>query len=103
MASSKKITKKSNKNTKDSRKSRSLPLADKILGPNTVGNQKYVPEPLTEEQRMIFQSQVLIPISISGKTHAMLGPMISIEIFKKKIYNNEKFEISDTSLKISKF
>lgn len=26
---------------------------------------------------MIFQSQVLIPISISGKTHAMLGPLSS--------------------------
>lgn len=75
MASSTKITKESNKNTKDSKKSQSLPLADKILGPNTMGNQQYVPKPLTEEQRIIFQSQVLIPISISGKTHAMQGPL----------------------------
>lgn len=75
MASSTKITKDSAKNTKDSRKSQGLPLSNKILGPNTVGNQPYVPEPLTEEQMMIFQIQVLIPISISGKTHAMLGPL----------------------------
>lgn len=75
MASCIKITKDSTKNTKDSRKSQGLPLSDKILGPNIVGNQQYVPEPLNEEQRMIFQSQVLIPISISGKKHTMLRPL----------------------------
>lgn len=75
MTSFTKITKESNKSTKDSKKTQGLPLADKILCPNTMGNQQYVPEPLTEEQRIIFQSQVLIAISISGKTHAMLGPL----------------------------
>lgn len=75
MASSTKTTKESNKNTKDSRKSQGLPLANRILGPNTVGNQQYVPEPFTEEQRRISQPHVLIPISIFGKTHAMLGPL----------------------------
>lgn len=41
-----------------------------------MGNQQYIPEPpLVEEKRRIYQSQVLIPISISGKTYAMLGPL----------------------------
>lgn len=80
MASSTKIIKESNKNTKDSRKSQTLPFADKILGPNTMGNQQCVLEPLTEEQRMIFQSQILIPISIYGKTHAMLGPLSNLNV-----------------------
>lgn len=54
MASSAKTTKESTKNTKDSKKSSGLPLVDKILGPNIVGNQQYVPKPLAKEQRRIF-------------------------------------------------
>lgn len=49
MVSSAKTTKELTQNTKDFKKSPGLPLADKILGPNTVGNQQYVPEPLTKE------------------------------------------------------
>lgn len=85
MASSGKSTKESTKNTKDSKKSQGLPLADKILGPNTMGNQQYVPEPLTEEHRRIFQSHVLIPMFIFGKTHAMLGPLSNPNVDHNKL------------------
>lgn len=85
MASSAKTTKESTKNTKDAKKSQGLPLVDKILGPNNVGNQQYVPEPLIEEQRRIFQSQVLILIYISSKTHVMLGPLLNLNVDHSKL------------------
>lgn len=85
MTSSIKTTKESTKNTKDSKKSSSLPLADKILDPNTVDNQQYVPEPLIEEQRRIFQSRILIPIFISGKTQDMLGPLSDLNADHSKL------------------
>lgn len=50
-----------------------LPLFATLSGPVMVGNQQYIPKPKTEEQRRIYASQVLIPISIFGKTHAYLN------------------------------
>lgn len=85
MASSAKATKESTKNTKNSKKSQGLPLAYRILGPNTVGNQQYIPESLTEEQNRIFQSQVLIPIFISGKIHAMIGRLSNLNVDHSKL------------------
>lgn len=71
MVSSTTINKKSSKKTHESKKTFGLLPVHKILGPHVVGNQKIVPELFTEEQRRIYQSQVLIPISITGKAHAM--------------------------------
>lgn len=78
MASSAKATKESTKNIKESKKSQDLPLADRIFGPNTVGNQQYVPEYFTEEQ-------ILIPISIYGKTHAIIGPLSTPNVDHDKL------------------
>lgn len=48
-----------------------------IKKPSLVGNQECVPEsPLLEEKRKIYQSHVLIPLTIVGKTHAYMGPFL---------------------------
>lgn len=76
MASSTKAAKYSTKATKESNKSSGLAPVHKMLGPNAVGNQPYIVEPpLAEEKRRIYQLQGLIPISVSGKMYAMLGPL----------------------------
>lgn len=81
MESSTKTTKDSSKATKESRKSSGVAPVHKVLGPTDMGNQQYVPEPpLAEEKRRIYQSRVLIPISVSGKTHAMLGPLLDATV-----------------------
>lgn len=62
------------KNTKESKDS--LPLATKLQSAILAGNQEYVLEPPNQEEKLwIFKSQVLIPYSIFGKTHALMGPM----------------------------
>lgn len=48
--------------------------------PVMVGNQQYIPEPRTEEQRRIYESQVLIPITVSRKNHALFGPLPNLNI-----------------------
>ena len=42
-----------------------------LSAPLAVGNRQYIPEPQTEEQCRIYNSQVLIPVSISKKTYAL--------------------------------
>lgn len=42
-------------------------------------------ELFTKEQRQIYQSRVLIPISITSKTHAMLGPPSDLTIDPEKL------------------
>lgn len=77
------------KNTKDSKKQSSLPVVHKILGPKVVGSQQYIPKPpLEEEKRRIYQSQILIPTFISGKTHVIAGPLkdVSTNLVKLKEY-----------------
>lgn len=79
MTSSTKTTKESTKDTIESRKSSGPALVHKVLGPNVMGNQQYTPEPPHDElKRKIYQSHVLIPIFVSGKTHVMLGPLSDI-------------------------
>lgn len=46
-----------------------------LSAPLVVGNRQYIPEPQAEEQHMIYASQVLIPVSVSDKTHALSGPL----------------------------
>lgn len=53
----------------------SLPLARVLSFASVVGNQEYVPEPPHyEEKNRIYKSQVIIPYSISGNTHALMSP-----------------------------
>lgn len=41
-----------------------------------IGNHEYVPGPPNYEEKIqIYISHVIIPYSISGKTHALMGPM----------------------------
>ena len=49
-----------------------LPPFTTLFAPMTVGNQQYIPEPKTEEQRRIYASQVLIPVSVSGKKSCII-------------------------------
>lgn len=49
------------------------------------GNQQYIPEPMTEEQRKIYESQVLIPVTVYGKTNALLGPFPDLNTDPSKL------------------
>lgn len=64
-----------------------MALVTQILGPMLVGNQEFDPEPpLVEEKIWIYISQILVPLTISGETHAFMGslpsPDFGVEIFK---------------------
>lgn len=91
MATSSKTSKGRSKATKTSAKSKSpkkiskLPPFATLPSPVMVGNQKYIPELKTEEQRRIYASQVLIPISVSSKTHALSGPLVDLDIDFRKL------------------
>lgn len=62
------------KSTKESKDSR--PLSTRLQSPILNGNQQYVPEsPMQEENLRIYESHLLIPYSISGKPHALMGPL----------------------------
>lgn len=52
-----------------------------------MGNQQYIPEPKTEEHRRIYESQVLIPITVSGKNHAFFGPLPNLNIEPRRLRN----------------
>lgn len=85
METSSKTSKDINKATKTSVKSKApkkiseLPLFATLPIPVMVGNQQYIPEPKTEEQHRIYTSQVLVPIYVSGKTHALSGPLADLD------------------------
>lgn len=85
METSSKISKDISKATKTSVKSKApkkiseLPPFATLPGPVMVGNQQYIPEPKIEEQRRIYASQVLIPIFVSSKTHALSGPLVDLD------------------------
>lgn len=55
------------KHTKAPKKISDLPHFATLPSPVMMGNQQYIPEPRTEEQPRIYESQVLIPITVSGK------------------------------------
>lgn len=74
-----------NVKSKSPKKILELPPFTTLPNPVTVGNQQYIPEPKTEEQRRIYTSQVLIPFSISGKTHVLSGPLTDIDTDFRKL------------------
>lgn len=74
------------KNSKYSKKQISIPHVHKILGPKVVGNQQYIPEPPHEEKKwLIYQSHVLIIISIFGKTRAIAGLLPNINANSERL------------------
>lgn len=74
------------KSSKNSKKQSTLAPVHKIPGPTIVGNQQYIPEPpLEEEKWCIYQSQVLISISIFGMKHAILGPLPYVNVNPAKL------------------
>ena len=56
-----------------------------LCAPLVVGNRQYIPEPQTEEQRKIYTSQVLIPVSVSEKTYALSGPLADLDVDGSKL------------------
>lgn len=62
-----------------------LPPFTTLSAPLAVGNQQYIPEPKTEEHRIIYASQVLIPVYVSGKNHALSGPLTDLDIDSNKL------------------
>lgn len=91
MTTSRKTSKDISKATKTSARSKApkkiseLPLSATLPGPVMVGNKQYTPEPKTEEHCMIYASYVLIPSSVSGKTHALSGPLDDLDIDFSKL------------------
>lgn len=71
--------------TKATKKISELPPFTILSAPITMGNQQYIPEPKMEEQRRIYASQVLIPVSVSGKNHALSGPLTDLDIDSSKL------------------
>ena len=62
------------KELKQRQKEASIPIT-KIETPLLGGNQEYFPKPpLLEEKHKIYISQVIIPLTILGETHAYMGP-----------------------------
>ncbi|KAI5444303.1 hypothetical protein KIW84_012801 [Lathyrus oleraceus] len=72
-------------NIKSPKKISELPPFTILSAPITGGNQQYIPEPKIEEQHRIYASQVLIPISISRKNHALFGPLTDLDIDSSKL------------------
>ncbi|KAI5430211.1 hypothetical protein KIW84_034693 [Lathyrus oleraceus] len=62
-----------------------LPHFTTLSTPLAVGNQQYIPEPKTEEHHIIYASQVLIPVSVSRKNHALSGPLTDLDIDSNKL------------------
>ncbi|KAI5410190.1 hypothetical protein KIW84_055608 [Lathyrus oleraceus] len=62
-----------------------LPPFTTLSAPLAVGNQQYMLEPKTEEQRIIYVSQVLIPVSVFGKNHALSRPLADLDIDSSKL------------------
>lgn len=74
------------KSSKDSKKQSTIAPVHIILGPTIVASQQYIPKPsLEEEKRCIYQSHVLILISISGLKHAILGLLPDVNVNPAKL------------------
>lgn len=80
-----KVAKVSIKQTKAPKKISDFPPFATLPGPAMMGNQQYISEPKTEEQRRICEFQVLIPITVSGKNHALFGPLFDLNIDYSKL------------------
>src|SRR3954463_8346916 len=57
-----------------------LQPAVKLQSTTCSGEREFVPNPNTEEIRVIYASQVIIPFDLSGKTLAFMGPLPSENI-----------------------
>lgn len=71
----------------DIEKKLQAPFATDIEGPNFSDDYTYVLKPpMKMEKLIILASQVLIPFSIAGKTHAFLGslPISYVELYRLK-------------------
>lgn len=79
-----KVDKVSIKSTKVPKKISNLPPFAMLPGPVMRGTQ-YIPEPRTEEQRKIYESQVLIHVTVSGKTNVVLGPLPDLNTDPSKL------------------
>lgn len=67
---------------------KSLPLFPPLKNPSKpqqIGNAEYIPELETEKQRGIYKSHALLPFSLAGKPHAMLGPMADLSISQETL------------------
>ncbi|KAI5430164.1 hypothetical protein KIW84_034661 [Lathyrus oleraceus] len=71
--------------TKALKKISELPSLAILSAPLAVGNQQYIPEPKIEEQRRIYASQVLIPVYVSGKNHALYEPLADLDVDSSKL------------------
>ncbi|KAI5396598.1 hypothetical protein KIW84_062704 [Lathyrus oleraceus] len=80
-----KAAKVSIKSTKVPKKISNLPPFATLPGPVMRGNQQYIPEPRTEEQQKTYESQVLIPVNVFGKTNALLGPFPDLNTDPSKL------------------
>lgn len=71
--------------TKAPKKIFELPPFSMLIALLAVGNLQYILEPQTKEQRRIYASQVLIPISVSGKNYASSGPLADLDADSSKL------------------
>ncbi|KAI5395201.1 hypothetical protein KIW84_061703 [Lathyrus oleraceus] len=92
MATSGKASKETIKAAKVSIKSTKVPQKISDFPPFTMlpgrvmrGNQQHIPEPKTEEQRKIYESQVLILVTVYGKTNALLVPLPDLNTDPNKL------------------
>lgn len=54
-----------------------VPQAYTLDDVTAIGNREYMLEPTNLEEKLrIFKSQVLIPFTLSGNEHALMGPML---------------------------
>ena len=60
---------------KDPQMATPLPPYATFAGPKVMKNAQCIPEPLEKEKRAIYESQVLIPVLVSKKPHALSGPL----------------------------
>lgn len=52
-------------------------MANMLTDATVKGNREYVPEPLNLEEKLrIYKSQVLIPYTIYGTNHSLMGSML---------------------------
>lgn len=82
------VSSKTKKNKAGTQQQDFLSPVTQIAKTSLVVNQEYVPEPpLLEEKQKIYQSRILIPLIIAGKTHMYMGhfpdPNVDAEKLKK--------------------
>lgn len=77
---------KTKNNKADKQKEDASSPVSQIVSPLLIGNHEYVSKPpLLEEKLRIYQSQVLIPLTIVGETHEYMGPLLGPNIDVEKL------------------